>query len=1241
MLDRHVRQVFPAPTGESPEREYLSAYLSEPNIVLLGDPGSGKSHTFREAASDAGGTIVTARQFLLLPSQELASPLFIDALDERRAGRSDNDIIDQIVGKLFATVSGRVRISCRDRDWLGDTDLSAFRTYFDRNGGVLVLQLLDLSEDEQRNILISKGITSPEAFLKEANERGLSEFLTNPQNLLMLVEVAEEEGGWPTTFKELFERYTDHLLSEANKAHSGTGLGKYSPGEIADVAGAICALRLISDVEGVSLENNTSKAEFPSYRTIKIADQEKVQAALTRRLFTASTETSAVSYTHRTTAEFLAAKMLAKWVRNGFPIGRLQALLGIDGHPAAELRGLNAWLAVHLPELAVHFVKADPYGVLTYGDAASLTPNSRLALLAALSSATENDPWMRITDLPAARIAPLFADDTASAFEAIIRNGSAPFPLRLLALQAIAAAHGGIKVFSDLERILKDENRSFAERAISIDALMQCGQKGAEAVKRAFDEFPKNTENTLRLKSRIAELLYDISISAMNIATLMASAYECEDEVPVGLFWALPGKIRVEDTKNVLNAFVPLIKRLPKERRSRRITTNLTDAYDRLLSRALADQTITADELSLWLKARESLSEERNRHADDTLHQALLKRKTLLINVARKMIADATANLRPHFVHRIRTSTMSLLTVDELSAELFDALRKASGHLESELFLYDECLHILMSSPSDGAARFEMLSEMTSTRPDMQVIFDSACKPVALPDSQFRRASMKKEEMETLELAKTLEQLRAIRDEVRDGKHIGWTTWFAQIYFAEFSNVDSSKTPEERLASIIGADLVPVALDAIRASLTRSDLPTTATVLDQLKKGRWWGWWHAIIASVDLLWDEVHSTESLSDDVLSAAIAIDVLHPTYEKSGNSSQIKHRDWRREAEKSRSAVAISVYRALAEQSLEARTPGPWGLHEALSENLSPHNGGLALELLKEFPDAEEHSLRTLLDAAKKSSQPSEVLGAARDVLAMAALSPQGRDHWLITGYLVAPSEFQQELISRGESDPSFTWLLRDLSGSGFRNGVSSELSLDQLDCIARIAAKHYPDAHHPSGGWSGSSNAWDAADFVKGLVARISANTSRRGTQVLETLLDTAEFSTYRDYIKHSIANQLVRRREVEYQQPDWEAVNLALENGPPANPADLAALTLHHLRDIASRIASSNSDLYRPFWNEDQYGRVDKPKPEESCRDALLEQLRMRLLPLSVLVECKIACNIDPLRVCPETLGWIA
>ena len=53
-----------------------------------------------------------------------------------------------------------------------------------------------------------------------------------------------------------------------------------------------------------------------------------------------------VDYGHRTTAEYLAAAWLAKRIRSGFSIERVRALIGVDGYPASELRGLHAWLPV-------------------------------------------------------------------------------------------------------------------------------------------------------------------------------------------------------------------------------------------------------------------------------------------------------------------------------------------------------------------------------------------------------------------------------------------------------------------------------------------------------------------------------------------------------------------------------------------------------------------------------------------------------------------------------------------------------------------------------------------------------------------------------------------------------------------------------------------------------------------------------------------------------------------------------
>ena len=98
---------------------------------------------------------IKARAFLVTPPHQLSEQsLFIDGLDERRAGRGDRDTVDAIFEKLFAVNPPRVRISCRAADWLGESDLAALRPYFEQSGDPPVLLLQSLSEQEQIAVLV-------------------------------------------------------------------------------------------------------------------------------------------------------------------------------------------------------------------------------------------------------------------------------------------------------------------------------------------------------------------------------------------------------------------------------------------------------------------------------------------------------------------------------------------------------------------------------------------------------------------------------------------------------------------------------------------------------------------------------------------------------------------------------------------------------------------------------------------------------------------------------------------------------------------------------------------------------------------------------------------------------------------------------------------------------------------------------------------------------------------------------
>jgi predicted NACHT family NTPase len=162
---------------------------------------------------------------------------------------------------------------------------------------------------------------------------------------------AVQTGAWPATRKELFELSTGLMLQEFDPDRARRGSGVYSVAELRPVAGAICAARLISDVEAISLTDQEGTPEIPGYRSLIFSEPAKTQAALGRRIFVTGAEPESVDYAHRTTAEYLAAAFLAERIREGLPFGRVTALIGVDGHPAPELRGLHAWLAVHLPDV--------------------------------------------------------------------------------------------------------------------------------------------------------------------------------------------------------------------------------------------------------------------------------------------------------------------------------------------------------------------------------------------------------------------------------------------------------------------------------------------------------------------------------------------------------------------------------------------------------------------------------------------------------------------------------------------------------------------------------------------------------------------------------------------------------------------------------------------------------------------------------------------------------------------------
>ena len=192
--------------------------------------------------------------------------LFIDGLDEVRAGTADvRTPFDAIRERLDALDKPRFRLSCREADWLGVNDRDNLAAVTP-DGAVTVLRLDPLTDVDIVTILDAQPeVDSADKFVEEAQDRGVDGLLTNPQSLELLVR-AVAEGGWPESRLETFEHACRQMVREPNKEHRAARRGAETlpPDQLLNAAGRLCAVQLITGLNGYTLDPGESDSAHPS-----------------------------------------------------------------------------------------------------------------------------------------------------------------------------------------------------------------------------------------------------------------------------------------------------------------------------------------------------------------------------------------------------------------------------------------------------------------------------------------------------------------------------------------------------------------------------------------------------------------------------------------------------------------------------------------------------------------------------------------------------------------------------------------------------------------------------------------------------------------------------------------------------------------------------------------------------------------------------------------------------------------
>ncbi len=395
-------------------------------VVVLGEPGSGKSEEFRHQADvrRRDGQTAFFLELNRLVTDEVAAVLgevgfaefcrwkagaseatfFLDAVDESKLRRVDDFLIalDRLHGVIVQHLHRcRFVISSRISAWRPETDraeatrrfgLSSPSSGEEPSEPISIVTLTPL--DKQRVELFARelGIADPAAFVAAINEHHAWDFARRPLDVIELYRYWQEHGRLGS-LTELMEFSCNNLIKEVERKakHDSLPLERAMEGVETLAAASLLTRRVNFRIED---DRDISAASALVIRDILPAlwpsDQQK--AVLDRALFDGASY-GMLRFHHRRHSEYLAAKWLLRLQSNNCPYIEIEEVLfaEVDGFLTIRpsLEPVAAWLVgmaqvPSIERLRRCVLEAAPNIHLRYGDPGGLPLPYRKSVLKAL-----------------------------------------------------------------------------------------------------------------------------------------------------------------------------------------------------------------------------------------------------------------------------------------------------------------------------------------------------------------------------------------------------------------------------------------------------------------------------------------------------------------------------------------------------------------------------------------------------------------------------------------------------------------------------------------------------------------------------------------------------------------------------------------------------------------------------------------------------------------------------------------
>lgn len=1189
----------------------------QPVVVVLGEPGSGKSTELEREAARTGGAFLSIREFLVgLVPQSGSGPLFLDGLDEARASGSDRiSVLLQIAVKLRELGRPQVRLSCRAADWFGELDREDLaRAYAAEQ--IQVVELQSLRERDVEQIVLAADLGDPAVFLETVRRQGVEDWLGNPQTLELMIEVARKEP-LPATKSELLQKACLLMAGEANPRHRHAQPIRVTPEKILEATGLLCALVLIAGLEGFAGDQSEAVDGFPVLDEISGAPTE-LRAAVESRLF--RWEAGRAVPLHRTLAEFLAARFLGDRIAGGLPLERvLRLITGHDGGTLSDLRGLFAWLTSLLPAHAEALARRDPAAVIFYGDPAPLPPPVKRAVLAGLERLADRYPWFfhegRSLSFGALADPALISD-----FRAALADTARPKYYRLAVLAILAYGRVLPDLKQDLQRLVYDKKTLQGHRELALKALIH------------------ETSN----KHALLTILEDVQEGVLedNEDSMRAALLEClyPEVVEPGV---LVQHLTVPKDRHYYGDYYRFVRKGLSSRTAGELVPKLLDV--------LSDPKI-------WSGHRKKAGWQRGAWSE--LAGSLLRRGLEIygdgVPVARLwswLKVGCDQSVLPVLEDEDQASIRDWFNArPERMLEMYRwwALEGADAEGAPLTFGFWQALcdpvkppdlwqwELSMAASLGRGERAETLLRSVvyrlyhgATRPTLDELFEWAEQhpafrepldnllytqlPQRFQDPEGEERDRIEAEEEAAVRAGNLAYIREQIELVRAGGEKEILDFLADR-FLDLGDYSNELKGLIGIRQEFGEEVERAAAEGFLSLLERSDWPSPEEIGELSARGEQFTGGRALLVGALLTQQRGTSLKLSASPGVRSALAFQLVEGVYEPS---------HWYVSVLEAEPAIAADIVDAVWRPVLKTRPKSIVHLFKMDEEaGFKLIASRIGLRLLEDHPQAHPELLEQLMRAALAGASKAKLTTLADTELGARDLPEDRRELWLALGAIVSLEESMPRLATyllenvASEQARRLVKRLEELNGVGGWSIFASSPSA--LAGLFKLLGAIVPPPTLPSGR---TLDDYDRSQFVSGFASELGNRLDDESMARLSALRDDPALSPWRERLAEFAEKQSRKVRESRYQRSSLENALKVLVAGEPTDPGDLHAIVCDHLRRLIEEIEHGAGSGFRTFWNVSGAGdQLQSPVTENEARSRFRDRLNERLAPLGIMAD---------------------